>query len=108
MVCFVYGDLKMKFIVFSMALIFSFNIAYAESALINGKVPPGVPANPSFVKQVLSVTQNNLTLTTKRSVLNFNIRTGVRIYQYSGQTCVLDGEMTLYADGAEPVVASAG
>lgn len=81
---------------------------YADSNLINGKVPPGNPTSPSFVKEVLSSGQSNFTLKTIRSVYNFNARSKVRIFQHPGQTCVLDGEMTLYADGDEPIIAGTG
>ena len=48
------------------------------------------------------------TLVTSRTVRQAGTRSPIHMHPYGGQTCVISGEMTLYMDDAEPLVAGPG
>jgi len=77
---------------------------------INGKVPPMTPSKSMFETRILDATEglNGMELITSRTVREKGTRSPIHMHPYGGQTCVIAGEMTLYMDGAEPLVAPAG
>ena len=80
-----------------------------RSNKINGEVPPMTPSKSMFETRLL--TENvggGWMLITSRTVRQAGTRSPIHVHPYGGQTCVVSGEMTLYMDGAEPLVAGPG
>lgn len=84
------------------------NPGIETSNLINGKEPPNTPTMSMSEVRVLDVEVGDNQIITSRTTRKFGTRSPIHIHPYGGQTCVLTGEMTLYMDGAEPLVAKAG
>lgn len=80
-----------------------------RSNLINGSVPPMTPSKSMFETRLLTEDVGaGWQLITSRTVRQAGTRSPIHVHPYGGQTCVLSGEMTLYMDGAEPLVAGPG
>ncbi len=80
-----------------------------RSNLINGAVPPMTPSKSMFETRLLTEDfANGWQIVTSRTVRQQGTRSPIHVHPYGGQTCVLSGEMTLYMDGAEPLVAGPG
>ena len=80
-----------------------------RSNLINGEVPPMTPSKSMFETRLLTENYSNgWQVVTSRTVRQQGTRSPIHVHPYGGQTCVLSGEMTLYMDGAEPLVAGPG
>lgn len=80
-----------------------------KSNLINGSVPPNTPSKSMFETRLLTVdVENGWQLVTSRTVRQAGTRSPIHVHPHGGQTCVLSGEMTLYMDNAEPLVAGPG
>lgn len=80
-----------------------------RSNKINGEVPPMTASKSMFETRLL--TENvggGWVLITSRTVRQAGTRSPIHVHPYGGQTCVISGEMTLYMDGAEPLVAGPG
>ena len=77
------------------------------SDLINGQPIPGKPVLAESIRVM------DFTIDGKQHVINKDIRPAgtrapVHIHPYGGSTCVMQGEMTLYMDGFDPVTKKAG
>lgn len=80
-----------------------------RSNLINGAVPPMTASKSMFESRLLTEDVGaGWQLITSRTVRQAGTRSPIHVHPYGGQTCVLSGEMTLYMDGAEPLVAGPG
>lgn len=80
-----------------------------RSNLINGTVPPMTPSKSMFETRLITQSYDNgWQLITSRTVRQAGTRSPIHVHPFGGQTCVLSGEMTLYMDGAEPLVAGPG
>lgn len=81
------------------------------SNLINNKPVPGKPTLAMDQTEVLRVAKANgsaYTLITHLTIRARGTRAPIHIHPYGGQTCVVQGEMTLYMDGVEPARKQAG
>jgi quercetin dioxygenase-like cupin family protein len=80
-----------------------------RSNKINGEVPPMTPSKSMFETRLLTENMGSgWVLVTSRTVRQAGTRSPIHVHPYGGQTCVISGEMTLYMDGAEPLVAGPG
>lgn len=80
-----------------------------HSSLINGETPPMTASKSMFETRLLTQpVGDGWVLITSRTTRQAGTRSPIHIHPYGGQTCVLSGEMTLYMDGAEPLVAGPG
>jgi quercetin dioxygenase-like cupin family protein len=80
-----------------------------RSNLINGEIPPMTPSKSMFETRLLTENYaNGWQVITSRTVRQAGTRSPIHVHPYGGQTCVLSGEMTLYMDGSEPLVAGPG
>lgn len=105
----------MKRVIAFLVLSLSVGVASAQAVdkmgdKINGKVPPMIPSKSMFETRVLDATEglNGLNIITSRTVREKGTRSPIHIHPFGGQTCVISGEMTLYMEGAEPLVAPEG
>ena len=76
---------------------------------INGKVPPGTPTF-AFKSEVLSrgrIGHGDETVVIRTTRLA-GTRAPIHTHDHGGTTCVLQGQMTLYMQGHEPMTARAG
>lgn len=76
---------------------------------VNGQTPPG---SPTFAKEqhdaVRTTDAAGNTVLTHYTVRAAGTRAPVHVHQLGGSTCLAQGEMTLYLEGAEPHRAVAG
>ncbi len=80
-----------------------------RSNLINGEVPPMTASKSMFETRLLTEDVGaGWQLVTSRTVRQAGTRSPIHVHPHGGQTCVLSGEMTLYMDNAEPLVAGPG
>lgn len=80
-----------------------------RSNKINGEIPPMIPSKSMFETRLLTEeVGSGWVLVTSRTVRQAGTRSPIHMHPYGGQTCVISGEMTLYMDGAEPLVAGPG
>lgn len=80
-----------------------------RSNKINGEVPPMTPSKSMFETRLLTEdVGDGWVLVTSRTVRQAGTRSPIHMHPYGGQTCVISGEMTLYMDGSEPLVAGPG
>lgn len=80
-----------------------------RSNLINGEVPPMTASRSMFETRILTEdVGGGWQLISSRTVRQAGTRSPIHVHPYGGQTCVLSGEMTLYMDDAEPLVAGSG
>ena len=80
-----------------------------RSNKINGELPPMTPSKSMFETRLLTENMGGgWVLVTSRTVRQAGTRSPIHVHPYGGQTCVISGEMTLYMDGAEPLVAGPG
>lgn len=99
-------------IVLSFPILSFCQVASESSAPItqlNGSSLPGTMARSVHQKRLITVPDgkgNQLVIeeTTRTS----NTRTPIHLHDYSGVTCVIEGEMTLYLENAQPERAVAG
>ncbi|MFN8125090.1 MAG: hypothetical protein U0R64_01060 [Candidatus Nanopelagicales bacterium] len=83
--------------------------SHITASTVNGMVPPGRPAK--VIKSVLvSDTDNGDGTHTVvfRDSRAAGTRTPIHTHPYSGKTCLLKGQMTLYLEGADPSTARKG
>jgi len=78
------------------------------SNLINGEVPPMRPTRALEQSIAVQVIDGGRELLTERTIREVGTRAPIHIHPYGGQTCIAEGEMTLYMDGSEPARAVAG
>jgi quercetin dioxygenase-like cupin family protein len=103
-----------KLTVLAVALLASFG-AYAAnvellppySDLINGQPIPMKPVLAESVR-VMDLTVDGKQHIVNRDTRPAGTRAPVHIHPYGGSTCVMQGQMTLYMDGFEPVTKKAG
>lgn len=89
--------------------LFTPNPHIEHSNLINGEVPPKTPSKSMFETRLLTEhVGSGWVLVTSRTTRQAGTRSPIHLHPYGGQTCVLSGEMTLYMDDAEPLVAGPG
>lgn len=113
---YVENNFMLKIITFVVALTFPF-ITYSQSTdkravsinELNGSPIPGAMARSIDQKRLITIpdgTGNHTIIeqTTRAS----NTRTPIHIHDFSGITCVIEGEMTLYLEDAHPTRAIAG
>lgn len=80
-----------------------------RSNKINGEDPPMTASKSMFETRLLTENVGDgWVLVTSRTVRQAGTRSPIHVHPYGGQTCVISGEMTLYMDGAEPLVAGPG
>lgn len=80
-----------------------------RSNKINGEVPPMTASKSMFETRLLTENVGDgWVLVTSRTVRQAGTRSPIHVHPYGGQTCVISGEMTLYMDDAEPLVAGPG
>lgn len=83
--------------------------AFQPVATINGGQPPGVIARSLSQDHLLRAPDGHGNeVIVERTVRAPGTRTPFHLHEYGGTTCVLEGEMTLYLEGAEPQRAVAG
>lgn len=76
---------------------------------INGAVPPGkVTKTMESEPMISSFDGFGNEIHVVRSVRAFGTRSPIHMHEHGGITCVVEGEMTLYLEGAEPERAPAG
>lgn len=82
---------------------------YEDVTTINGAVPPGRVTKTMESSPMVTTTdgQGN-EIHVVRSVRAFGTRSPIHMHEHGGITCVVEGEMTLYLEGAEPLRAPAG
>ena len=81
------------------------------SNLINGKPVPMKPTlamDQTLVLKVPNVNGSGYTVFTHLTIRARGTRAPIHLHPYGGQTCVAQGEMTLYMDGVEPARKIAG
>jgi quercetin dioxygenase-like cupin family protein len=76
---------------------------HEEVTTVNGIVPPGRVTKTMESKSMISTLdgQGN-EIHAVRSVRAFGTRSPIHMHEHGGITCVVEGEMTLYLEGAEP------
>lgn len=76
---------------------------HEEVTTINGIVPPGRVTKTMESKSMIStVDGRGNEIHAVRSVRAFGTRSPIHMHEHGGITCVVEGEMTLYLEGAEP------
>jgi quercetin dioxygenase-like cupin family protein len=82
---------------------------YQDVTTINGAVPPGrVTKTMESDPMISSFDGFGNEIHVVRSVRAFGTRSPIHMHEHGGITCVVEGEMTLYLEGAEPQRAPAG
>lgn len=82
---------------------------YVDVTTINGAVPPGRVTKTMESEPMISTFDGfGNEIHVVRSVRAFGTRSPIHMHEHGGITCVVEGEMTLYLEGAEPQRAPAG
>jgi quercetin dioxygenase-like cupin family protein len=76
---------------------------HEEVTTINGIVPPGRVTKTMESRSMISTLDGRGNeIHAVRSVRAFGTRSPIHMHEHGGITCVVEGEMTLYLEGAEP------
>jgi len=87
----------------------SFHDPNMRLTTVNGQTPPGAPTFAKEQHDALNATDTNAnTVLTHYTVRAAGTRSPVHVHELGGTTCVMQGEMTLYLEDAEPHRAVAG
>jgi len=82
---------------------------FSDVTTINGAAPPGnVSKTMESSPMISSFDTFGNEIHVVRSVRPFGTRSPIHVHAHGGITCVVEGEMTLYMEGAEPQRAPAG
>lgn len=80
----------------------------AAVTAINGQTLPGTPTRMVEEVTLVDVTEDGRTTFIRRGVRAPGTRSPIHFHPNGGSTCVEQGEMTLYLEGAEPLTAGPG
>ena len=76
---------------------------------VNGQTPPGLPTFAKEQSDAIRTTDTHRTIVlTHLTVRAPGTRSPVHVHEHGGTTCLMQGEMTLYLEGAKPQRAVAG
>lgn len=82
-------------------------VAHADlesTTTINGAVPPGTPGKLADLTTVIDSTdKNGDRLLVQQGIRKSGTRSPIQYHGFIGNTCVLSGSVTMFAEGAAPV-----